>query len=116
MPYAVVQDVPASWEQYEELVTQLLARLPEGLLYHVAGPTDDGYRTIDVWENQAAWQRFREIAERTCRAGLWAAPVQRELAAVSAVYGPAFGSLAGPAFTLRAIAPRRDDVTPTPPA
>jgi hypothetical protein len=92
VPYAVVQDVPASWEQYQELAAHLLARPPEGLLYHVAGPTDAGYRTIDVWETQAAWQRFREVAETTCRAALWAAPVQRELAVVAAVYGPALAS------------------------
>lgn len=58
--YAVVQDVPASWDAYLERVEAIGAPLPEGLLVHVAGPTDEGFRVIEVWESQAAWERFRD--------------------------------------------------------
>lgn len=58
--HAVVQDVPASWDAYSERVEVIGAPLPEGLLVHVAGPTDEGFRMIEVWESQAAWERFRD--------------------------------------------------------
>jgi len=62
MPYAFVQDVAASWEQYERLSGSLIDPAPQGLVLHVAGPTDEGFRVIDVWESEEAWERFR--AER----------------------------------------------------
>jgi hypothetical protein len=56
--YAFVQDVPASWEQYRRVGEALADPAPVGLIAHVAGPTDEGYRIIEVWESEAAWQRF----------------------------------------------------------
>jgi hypothetical protein len=60
--YAYVQDVASSWEQYEQVTASLVDPPPSGLLLHVAGPTDEGVRIIDVWESEADWERFR--AER----------------------------------------------------
>jgi hypothetical protein len=60
--YVYVQDVPSSWEQYERVEGVLVDPPPTGLLVHVAGPTDEGVRIIDVWESEEAWERFR--AER----------------------------------------------------
>lgn len=57
--YAVVQDVPASWNAYL-LGAQQHEQMPEGLLLHAAGPTDEGFRVIDVWESQADWEHFRD--------------------------------------------------------
>jgi hypothetical protein len=57
--YALVQDVAASWEQYERVAAALVEPAPAGLLLHVAGPTEEGFRTIDVWESEEAWQRFQ---------------------------------------------------------
>jgi len=57
--YAFVQDVAASWEQYERLAAALVDPAPVGLILHVAGPTDEGFRTIDVWESEEEWERFR---------------------------------------------------------
>jgi hypothetical protein len=31
---------------------------PAGLILHVAGPTDTGWRIADVWESQAAFDTF----------------------------------------------------------
>jgi hypothetical protein len=62
VPYAFVQDVAASWEQYEQITAAFLQPVPEGLILHLAGPTDEGFRVIDVWDSEETWQRFR--AER----------------------------------------------------
>ncbi|MBA2298112.1 MAG: hypothetical protein H0W14_08765 [Actinobacteria bacterium] len=58
--YAIVQDVPATWTAYLEGVKRLGDPAPEGLLVHAAGPTEEGFRVIDVWESRAAWKRFRD--------------------------------------------------------
>ena len=57
--YASVQDLASSWEQYRRLAAGLVDPLPDGLIVHVAGPTDEGVRVIDVWESEEAWERFR---------------------------------------------------------
>ncbi|MBA2331274.1 MAG: hypothetical protein H0V94_00590 [Actinobacteria bacterium] len=59
MPYALVQDVASSWESYERVAAGLVEPAPDGLILHLAGPTDDGVRVIDVWETEEAWERFR---------------------------------------------------------
>ena len=61
MPYAFVQDVAASWEQYTRYA-DALSEPPPGLIVHAAGPTDEGFRIIDIWESEEAWEQFR--AER----------------------------------------------------
>jgi hypothetical protein len=58
MSYAFVQDVAASWEQYGRYAAAVASR-PDGLVLHVAGPTDEGFRIIAVWESEADWERFR---------------------------------------------------------
>src|SRR5918996_3624090 len=62
MSYAFIQDVPASWEQYQPLSGASDGALPDGLIIHVAGRTDEGYRVIEVWEDETAWECFQ--AER----------------------------------------------------
>lgn len=62
MPYALVQDVPASWPQYEQFAAALLDPTPAGLIMHLAGPTDEGVRVIEVWSSEQDWQRYQ--AER----------------------------------------------------
>jgi hypothetical protein len=59
MPYAFVQDVASSWEQYEHFARALGEPAPDGLILHVAGPTDEGFRIIAVWESEEAWHEFR---------------------------------------------------------
>jgi len=63
MSYAFVQDIAATWEQYEHLAAAIAAR-PEGLVIQVAGPTDEGFRIISVWESEAAWERFEAESAR----------------------------------------------------
>jgi hypothetical protein len=58
MTYALVQDVPASWERFAAYAAALDGEAPAGLVVHVAGPTDEGFRTIGIWESEAAWRGF----------------------------------------------------------
>ena len=62
MAYAFVQDVASSWEQYERVAAGLTNPAPPGLIMHLAGPTDEGVRIIDVWDSEDEFKRFQ--AER----------------------------------------------------
>lgn len=62
MSYAFVEDIAASWESYEPFQAALAGPAPQGLILHVAGPTDEGFRIIGVWESEEAWTRF--LADR----------------------------------------------------
>jgi thiamine pyrophosphate-dependent acetolactate synthase large subunit-like protein len=67
---AVFQSPSLTQERYEESVAKLAggksrmespADWPvEGLLAHVAGQGANGFRVVDVWESEEAFQRFGE--------------------------------------------------------
>jgi len=59
MAYAYVHDVPCSWIRYSDAAAGLVEPAPPGLILHLAGPTDEGVRRIDVWESEQAGTRFR---------------------------------------------------------
>ena len=71
MAILMVHDIPGgTQEQYEQVATRLTdgrgLNSPgdwpvEGLLSHASGPTDDGWRVVDVWESEEAFQRFGEF-------------------------------------------------------
>jgi hypothetical protein len=69
-PYACVRDVAASWERYERIAQAMTEPAPAGLIVHVAGPTDEGFRTIDVWESEQAWDSFRSSRLESAMADL----------------------------------------------
>jgi hypothetical protein len=56
--YAFVEDIAASWEQYERFAGALEGPVPKGLLLHAAGPTDEGIRIVEVWESEEAWAAY----------------------------------------------------------
>ena len=80
MPYAIVEDIAASWERYVAAAEAIVDPAPSGLILYAAGATDEGIRIIGVWEHADAWERFR--AERL---------------------SPALAALPGPAPPLAAI-------------
>jgi hypothetical protein len=49
--------VAATWERYDLFAAPLRDVVPEGLILHAAGPTDEGFRIVQVWESEEAWQR-----------------------------------------------------------
>jgi hypothetical protein len=59
MSYALVQDIPASWDTYLGIADALGASAPEGLVIHAAGPTEEGFRMIGIWDNRESWDRFQ---------------------------------------------------------
>ena len=59
MAYAFIQDVPADENIYRQIKELLPATAP-GLVAHLAIKREGGLRYIDVWETEAAWDRFRE--------------------------------------------------------
>ena len=71
MPVLMVHDSPGGTQtQYEEVIARLsdgrgfnsLDDWPvTGLLSHVAGPTDRGWRVVDVWESEEAFLRFGDV-------------------------------------------------------
>ncbi len=66
MWYVVVEDVAASWEQYSHIADALSGSAPPGLILHAAGPTDEGFRIVGVWESEEAWREFEaEIDTRS---------------------------------------------------
>jgi hypothetical protein len=87
MTYAVVSDIPATWETYEPLRDALTSSVPSGLLLHVAGPTDEGYRVIDVWATREDWERFRAVRAELVAAVTLAPAALRELNGVATIRG-----------------------------
>jgi hypothetical protein len=57
--FAVVHDVAATWDDYPAIRRAFADASVEGLILHAAGPTDDGFRTIDVWRSQNSWHLHR---------------------------------------------------------
>ena len=58
--YVVVEDVAATWEQYAPIADALSGSVPSGLILHAAGPTDEGFRIVEVWQDEGARRRFLE--------------------------------------------------------
>jgi hypothetical protein len=89
--YAFVQDIASSWEQYEQVTAQLIEPAPEGLILHVAGPTDEGFRIIGIWESEQAWRRFQTERVQPAVAALGGPnrpePTFRDVEAAHVVFG-----------------------------
>ncbi|MBD0329756.1 MAG: hypothetical protein ICV64_06600 [Thermoleophilia bacterium] len=90
MSYAFVEDVAASWERYARFAAAFAGPSPPGLIVHVAGPTDEGFRIIGVWESEADWLRFlRDRLDGALSAppALLAPPAFRSLRPIHVVFG-----------------------------
>jgi len=87
MYYAFVHDIAASWRDYERIAAPTIEPAPVGLILHLAGPTDEGIRIIEVWESKRAWE---------CSLG------DHVGAAIAALGGPRL-----PAARFRDLQPRR---------
>ena len=49
-----------SQAQYDEAAKVVMpgGHLPAGCLFHVSGPTEDGWRVVDMWESPEAFEKF----------------------------------------------------------
>jgi hypothetical protein len=59
--YGVLSRVPAPVEMYDALHAEVLRRgdgKGDGLLFHVARATDDGFEVVEVWESREQFERF----------------------------------------------------------
>ena len=64
MAYAIVHHFPGGTEEQYE--TSLAAvhpsrnTLPEGQIYHAAGPSDGGWTVVAIHDSKESWERFRD--------------------------------------------------------
>ncbi|HLF39925.1 MAG TPA: hypothetical protein VI854_00485 [Acidimicrobiia bacterium] len=62
MAVVYIFEVPgAGAEEYDEVMAELGDEAP-GRLYHAAGPAEEGWMVVDVWESNEAFEAF--LAER----------------------------------------------------
>jgi hypothetical protein len=59
--YAYCQEMPGVTKEMATKVDTAIGDAPiAGLVAHVSGPTEVGWRIIDVWESEADYHRFQE--------------------------------------------------------
>ncbi len=61
MALAMLAEIPGlTRQQYEAVVTAVSRSggTPAGALLHAAGPSDSGYRVVEVWETREAAEAF----------------------------------------------------------
>jgi hypothetical protein len=78
-------------DQYEQVlkVMELDDDPPDGGIFHIAGPGLDGWRVIDIWESQEAFERFQSerIAPAAAEAGLLGEP-RIQIFPIHNIYAP----------------------------
>jgi quinol monooxygenase YgiN len=79
MAVCLVHDAPGvTRAQYEQVHDEVTPgnRLPPGLLYHAAGPTENGWCVVEVWESQEALGSFfqEKLQQALQRAGIGGQP------------------------------------------
>jgi hypothetical protein len=75
MSYGIIHHFPGGTKQnYEASIAAVHpgpGQLPEGQVFHAAGPSDGGWTVIAVHESQASWEKFRdEILMPRMQAGI----------------------------------------------
>ena len=64
MAFAVVHFFPGGTrEQYERSIDAVHPSrddLPEGQIFHAAGPSEGGWTVVAVHDSQESWERFRD--------------------------------------------------------
>jgi hypothetical protein len=75
MAWALVQGATEmTWSDYEQVAKALNvdADPPAGLVVHAAGEVDGKWRSVDVWESEADYNRFREERLMPAASRRWA--------------------------------------------
>jgi hypothetical protein len=83
MAYAITHNFPdGTEEQYRAALAAVHpadGSLPAGQSYHAAGPTDEGWMIIAIFDSKEDWERFRDQELRPglqSAEGAFAAPPQ----------------------------------------
>jgi hypothetical protein len=65
MAYGIVNHFPGgTMEQYEAVIAAVHpsdGRLPDGQVFHAAGPSAGGWTIIRVYDSKESWERFRDV-------------------------------------------------------
>ena len=62
MAVVVVNEIEGgSQDLYDQVNPKVMpgGKLPDGCQVHIAGPVDDGWRVITVWDSEKQFQQFR---------------------------------------------------------
>jgi hypothetical protein len=75
MAYGIIHHFPGGTKaQYEASIAAVHPsrdQLPDGQIFHAAGPSDGGWTIMAVHESQESWERFRdEILMPAMEAGI----------------------------------------------
>ncbi len=88
MAIALILEVPGMrQEQYEQVHRELGNPLEQGVLVHIAGPMEGGWRIVEVWSSQEAANVFfgsQKVQQIFQNAGI--PPVQPVVFPVHALY------------------------------
>ena len=57
---ALYEDDRFAAADYEAVLAHLGEEPPEGCLVHIGGPTESGWRVIEVWDTEDNQRRFQE--------------------------------------------------------
>jgi hypothetical protein len=64
MPYGVVHFFPGgTQDQYEKSIAAVhpgADQLPDGQIFHAAGPSEGGWTIMALHDSQESWERFRD--------------------------------------------------------
>ena len=63
MAIGLLVESPGGTQEQYDIALQVLdlgGEAPPGQIFHIAGPTDEGWRVVDLWESREAFDRFFE--------------------------------------------------------
>ena len=59
MAVTIIFRVPgAGHAEYDAVMERLGPGIPDGRIYHVCGPGEDGWMVVDVWESLGHFEKF----------------------------------------------------------
>ena len=75
MAIGILVETPGGTQEQYDIVLESLdlgGKNPPGQIFHIAGPTDDGWRVVDLWESREDFDRFFEenLREALTAAGM----------------------------------------------
>ena len=88
MPYGIVHHFAGgTQDQYEASIRAVHPgpnKLPEGQIFHAAGPSGDGWTILAVHDSQESWEQFRDSVlmpafEKGIEGGFTSPPEERTI-------------------------------------